>query len=148
MELKDLFEEGARLIKENSDEATNNLESTSIVEGFGNLLGDGHGGLDLRTFVSGLSVGTLGEITGSWLGNGENTSISSAQVTELFGWEKISTFASTLGVSTESASGALSNSLPQMIDKFTSAEESILDTMLGNVGSSSGAMDMLSKMFR
>jgi uncharacterized protein YidB (DUF937 family) len=148
MELKDLFEEGATLIKENSDEATSNLESSTIVEGLGNLLGDGQGGLDLTTFVSGLSVGSLGEIAGSWLGNGENSPISSAQVTELFGWEKISTFASTLGVSTESASGALSNSLPQMIDKFTSAEESILDTMLGNVGSSSGAMDMLSKMFR
>lgn len=148
MGLTDLLEEGAVLIKGNSDEATNNLDTNSIIEGLGNLLGDGQGGLDLRTFVSGLSVGGLGAIASSWLGSGENSPISSEQISELFGAEKISEFASTLGVSVDSASGALSDSIPQIVDKFTAGEGSIVDQMLDKVGGSSGAMDMLSKMFR
>jgi len=148
MEIRALLEQGATLIQKNSDDATTDLDTTSIVEALMDLLGDGEGGLNLRTFVSGLSVGGLGAIASSWLGNGENSPISSEQITELFGIEKVTEFASSLGLSEESATGALTDSLPLIIDKFTSGEGSIIDQMLDKVGGSSGAMDMLSKMFR
>jgi len=148
MDITTLLEQGATLIQGNSDEATSHLETSSIVDALMNLLGDGQGGLDLSTFVSGLSGGGLGAIASSWLGNGENAPISAEEVTTLFGTEKIASFASSLGLSQESASGALSDSLPQVIDAFTSGEGSIIDEMLDKVGGPSGAMDMLSKMFR
>ncbi|MDQ7083915.1 MAG: YidB family protein [Sulfurovum sp.] len=148
MELTDLLEEGAVLIQESSDEATNDLDTQTIVESLLDLLGDGQGGLNLIPFVTGLSGNGLAEIAGSWLGNGENMPISATQMTDLFGTEKISEFASHLGVSVESATEALTDALPQVIDRFTAGEGSILDQMLDKVGAGQGAMDMLSKMFR
>jgi uncharacterized protein YidB (DUF937 family) len=148
MDITALLEQGATLIKENSDDATTDLDTGSIVDALMNLLGDGEGGLNLATFVSGFSVGGLGAIAASWLGNGENSAISAEQITELFGTEKVTEFASSLGLSEESATGALTDSLPMVIDKFTSGEGSIVDQMLDKVGGASGAMDMLSKMFR
>jgi len=98
--------------------------------------------------MSGLSENGLGEVVGSWLGNGENSAISMDQVTDLLGSDKISEFASSLGISEESASGAIADALPQLVDGATSGEGSIVDEMLEQVGGASGAMDMLGKMFR
>jgi len=95
-----------------------------------------------------LSQNGLGEIVGSWLGNGENKSISADQITDLLGSDKISEFASQLGLSDESAKGALADALPQVVDQATSGEGTIMDEMLAQVGGPQGAMDMLSKMFR
>ncbi|PTB83339.1 hypothetical protein C9926_03465, partial [Sulfurovum lithotrophicum] len=95
----------------------------------------------------GLSQNGLGEIVGSWLGNGENASISMDQITDLLGSDKVSEFASNLGLSEESAKAALADALPQVVDQATSGEGGIMDEMLAQVGGSKGAMDMLGKMF-
>ena len=104
--------------------------------------------MDLSSLVSGLSQNGLGEIVGSWLGDGENASISVTQVTELVGSDKVSEFASQLGLSEESAAGALADALPQVVDQATSGEGSMVEDLLAQVGGASGAMDMLGKMFR
>lgn len=148
MDLMDLLKVGASLIQGNSDDATTGLDVNDIANALSKLIGNGEGGLDLAALVGGLSQNGLGEIVGSWLGNGENKSISLDQITDLLGSDKISAFASQLGLSEESAKGALVDSLPQVVDQATSGEGSIMDEMLAQVGGPQGAMDMLSKMFR
>lgn len=144
----DLLKVGASMIQSNGDDATKGLDIDDISNALNNLVGNGQGGLNLVTFVSGLSQNGLGEIVGSWLGNGENKSISIEQVTTLLGSDKIASFASELGLSQESAARALADALPQIVDKATAGEGTIMDEMLAQVGGPSGAMDMLGKMFR
>jgi uncharacterized protein YidB (DUF937 family) len=148
MDLMDLLKTGASLIQGNSDDATTGLDTSSIVDALGGLLGNSEGGLDLGSLVSGLGENGLGEIVGSWLGNGENAPISMDQITDLLGADKISEFASNLGISEESAKGALADALPQVVDQATSGEGSMIEEMLAQVGGSGSAMDMLGKMFK
>jgi len=148
MDLTDLLKVGGSLIQGNSDDATTGLDIDDIANALNGLVGNGEGGLDRGALVGGLSQNGLGEIVGSWLGNGENKSISADQITDLLGSDKISIFASQLGLSQESAKGALVDALPQVVDKATSGEGTIMDEMLAQVGGPQGAMDMLSKMFR
>ncbi len=148
MDLTDLLKIGGSLIQGNSDDTTTGLDISDIAGALGKLIGNEEGGLDLGALVGGLSQNGLGEIVGSWLGNGENASISMDQITDLLGSDKISEFASQLGLSEESAKGALAEALPEVVDKATSGEGSIMDEMLAQVGGASGAMDMLGKMFR
>jgi len=148
MELMDLLKMGASLIQGNSDDTTTGLDTDVLANALGGLIGNSEGGLDLGALVGGLSQNGLGEIVGSWLGNGENASISMDQITDLLGSDKISEFASSLGLSEESAKGALAEALPQVVDQATAGEGGIMDEMLAQVGGPSGAMDMLGKMFR
>ena len=143
----DLLKVGGSLIQGNSDDATTGLDVGDIAGALGGLLGNSEGGLDLSSIVGGLASNGLGDIVGSWLGQGENSPISMDQITDLLGSDKISEFASSLGLSTESATGALADALPQVIDQATSGEGGIMDEMLSQVGGSKGAMDMLGKMF-
>lgn len=147
MELMDLLKTGAKMIEGNSDEATTGLDIEKIANALNDLVGNGQGGLNLAAFVSGLSQNGLGEIVGSWLGNGENRSITIGQITTLLGSDKIATFASQLGLSQESAASALAEVVPQVVDKATSGEGTIMDEMLGQAGGPKGAMEMLGKMF-
>ena len=148
MDLTELFKMGASLIQGNSDDSTTGLDADDIANALNSLISNDAGGLDLAALVGGLSQNGLGAIVGSWLGNGENASISMDQITDLLGSDKISAFASELGVSEESAKGALVDSLPQVVDQATSGESTIMDEMLAQAGGPQGAMDMLSKMFR
>ena len=149
MDFTELLKMGASAIQGNSDDATTGLDTDSIADALGNLLGGGaDGGLDLSSLVSGLSENGLGGIVGSWLGSGENEPISVDAITDLLGSDKISEFASSLGLSEDSAKGALADALPSVVDKATAGEGSILDDMLAQVGGAEGAMNMLGKMFR
>lgn len=148
MELADLLKTAASMIQNNGDDTTAGLDENHIVNALNTLVGNGAGGLDLVKFVGGLSQNGLGEIVGSWLGNGENKAISMEQITTLLGAENVATFASDLGLSKESAARALANVIPQVVDLATRGEGTIMDEMLANTGGSNGAMEMLSKMFR
>ena len=148
MELMDLLKIGGSLIQGNSDDATTGLDVDDIAKALDHLVGNGAGGLDLVKFVGGLSQNGLGEIVGSWLGNGEKKSISIEQITTLLGSDKVAAFASELGLSQESAANALAEAVPQVVDKATAGEGTIMDEMLSNAGGPNGAMDMLGKMFR
>lgn len=148
MELMDLLKTGASMIQGNSDDATSGLDINDIAKALEHLVGDGKGGLDLVKFVGGLSQNGLGEIVGSWLGNGENKAISMEQITTLLGSDNIAAFASELGISQESAANALSEVVPQVVDQATAGEGTIMDEMLSNAGGPNGAMEMLGKMFR
>jgi len=150
MDLTDLLKMGASAIQGNSDDATTGLDTDAITGALGNLLGGGaDGGLDLSSIVSSMTNGGgLTDIVGSWLGNGENMPISMDSITDLLGADKISEFASSLGLSEDSAKGALTDALPNLVDQATSGDNSIVDTMLAQVGGAEGAMGMLGKMFK
>jgi len=148
MYLMDLLKTAASLMQKNGDDATSGLNEEDIAQALDYLVGDGQGGLNLVTFVGRLSQNGLGEIVGSWLGNGENRSISIEQITTLLGSEKVAAFASELGLSQESAAGALADVMPQVVDLATRGEGTIMDEMLANTGGPNGAMEMLGKMFR
>ncbi len=148
MGLTDLLKVAATMIQNNGDDVTSGLEVDDIANALNTLVGNGQGGLNLIPFVSGLSGNGLGEIVGSWLGNGENRSISIEQITTLLGSDKVAVFASELGISEESAASALAEVVPQVVDKATAGEGTIMDEMLSNAGGPNGAMDMLGKMFR
>jgi len=149
MDLTELLKMGAGMIQGNSDDATTGLDTDVISNALGNLLGGGaDGGLDLGSLVSGLSENGLGSIVGSWLGSGDNESISLDSITDLLGADKISEFASSLGLSEDSAKGALADALPNVIDKATEGEGSLVEDLLAQVGGVDGAMGMLGKMFK
>jgi len=149
MDLMSLVKMGAGLIQNNSDDATTGLDTGDIAGALGGLLGNSEGsGLDLGSLVGGLASNGLGDVVGSWMGNGENSAISMDQITDLLGSDKISEFASQLGLSEESAKGALAEALPQVVDQATQGEGNIMEEMLAQVGGTSGAMDMLGKMFK
>jgi uncharacterized protein YidB (DUF937 family) len=148
MDLTDLLKMGASAIQGNSDDATTGLDSDMISNALGNLLGGQDGGIDLGSLVSGLSENGLGSIVGSWLGSGENESISLDSITDLLGADKVSEFASNLGLSEESAKGALADVLPSIVDKASEGEGSLIEDLLSGLGGAEGAMGMLGKMFR
>lgn len=148
MDLTDLLKMGASVIQGNSDDATTGLDGDMLSNALGTLLGGSDGGIDLGSLVSGLSENGLGSIVGSWLGSGENESISMDSITDLLGADKISEFASSLGLSEESAKGALADALPNIVDKASEGEGSLVEELLSNIGGAEGAMGMLGKMFK
>jgi len=144
MELMDLFKMGASLIEGNSDGATSGLDMGDISSALSRVVSNSDGSLDLASLVGKLSENGLGEIVGSWLGQGENSAISTEQISNLLGDDKISNFASELGLSLDSAKQALADALPQVVDRATAGEHSIVDEMLSG---NSNPMEMFSKMF-
>ena len=147
MDFLDLLKQGAELIQSNSDDATTGIDTDAISNALGNIFG-GENGLDLSSIISKVTDGDLGETISSWLGSGENMPISMDSITDLLGSDKISEFASQLGLSEDSAKGALSEVIPNLVDKATSGEDSLIGSMLDKVGGVDGAMDMIGKMFK
>jgi len=145
MELTDLLKMGASLIEGNSDDSTSGLDIDKIANAMKALIANPDGSLNLAAIVGSLSKNGLGEIVGSWLGQGENKAIAPDDVSVLLGEDKVDAFARELGIDQESAKRALSDALPVVVDKATSDENNIVDQMLGGGGN---PMEMLSKMFR
>ncbi len=148
MELMEIIQRGSALIQNNSDDATTGLDMGDIGNALSGLLANKEGGLDLGALMGSLSDSGLGDIVSSWMGSGENASISVDQVTELIGSDKISEFASQLGISQESAAAALSDSLPEVVNEATNADSSLVENLLAQIGGAEGAMGMLGKLFK
>lgn len=106
--------------------------SDAIQSAIGKLLGGGSN-LDLGNIVSGLQKGGLGNIAASWLGDGENEAISTDQVKDLLGADKIGEVAAELGSDEGSLLDSLKDVLPQMVDKSSSGG-SLLDSVGGLAG--------------
>ena len=61
----------------------------------------------------------LGDIMSSWIGKGENRSISPEQIANVLGGDQISQIAEKLGVSSHDASKSLAEMFPQVVDHLT-----------------------------
>ncbi|MEX1113780.1 MAG: YidB family protein [Akkermansiaceae bacterium] len=69
--------------------------------------------------MSKFSQGGLGEVFSSWIGMGENKSISADQISSLLGSQQMQSIASSLGIDPAQASGFLADYLPKIVDKLT-----------------------------
>jgi uncharacterized protein YidB (DUF937 family) len=89
----------------------------------------GQGGL--QNLISQFDAKGLGDVIGSWVGTGQNKSISADQIQNVLGSDTLSGIASKLGLNVSDLSGQLSNLLPGVVDKLTPQgkvpEEDILD---------------------
>jgi uncharacterized protein YidB (DUF937 family) len=80
------------------------------------LLG-GQGGL--QNLISQFDAKGLGDVIGSWVGTGQNKSISPDQLKNVLGSDVLGGIASKLGLNMNDLSSQLSNLLPGVVDKLT-----------------------------
>jgi uncharacterized protein YidB (DUF937 family) len=145
MDLNTILQLGVSAIQNNSDEATTGLDGDLLSGALSKLVGEGDS-LDLGSLVSSLNAGGLADIAASWLGDGDNAAISPDAIAGLLGDEKVSAFASELGLSGESAKQAIADALPQMMDNASSGG-SLAANLLDQVGGVSGLMGLASRFF-
>ncbi|NNC77249.1 MAG: DUF937 domain-containing protein [Woeseiaceae bacterium] len=138
MDLKDL---ATKLVMSKIGGANDSGATASALE---NLVGDGDK-FDLAGLVGKFtgSGGDLAEKAKSWLGDGDNASLSPAQVQDAIGLDKIESFAEKLGIGREEASSKLSEIVPDLIDKSSQG-----GSLLDSVGGVSGLKGLASKFFR
>ena len=146
MNIEELLNLGASVIRGNSDEATTALDPDQLSSALGSLFGGKEGKLDFGTLLGKMKDSGLDDIVVSWLGNGKNSPISGETVKALLGSDTIADFASMLGISEKSAETAIADALPEMVDK-ASPEGSLLEDIIDNAGGLDGLMGFARKFF-
>lgn len=140
----DLMKLGTQLILSKLGGNAGNTNESGVAEALASLLGGGNanGGLDLGNLVSNMvqNGGGLENIVGSWLGDGDNEAVSGNQIKDILGGDKISEFASKLGIDDDSAADSLAEAVPQMVDKGSSG-----GSLLDAVGGIEGAINLAKK---
>jgi len=115
---------------------TSNPQLLQAVTGM--LGNDGeHGGLG--GLVSKFEQAGLGNVVGSWIGNGQNQPVTGDQLTQVLGSGAISNIAAKLGVSPDEAAGQLSNILPGLVNHLTPNGQA----PAGGLGNAGDLMGML-----
>ncbi|HSI63962.1 MAG TPA: YidB family protein [Candidatus Saccharimonadia bacterium] len=61
----------------------------------------------------------LGDLIASWVGTGQNKSISADQIMEIFGKRNVQDVAAQAGTDAETAAGGIADVLPGLVDKLT-----------------------------
>jgi uncharacterized protein YidB (DUF937 family) len=92
--------------------------SPSALQGVIGLLNNPQvGGIQglLRLFQS----NGLGQVANGWVSQGPNPPVSPGQLSQVFGQQRMSEFASQLGVPQDQAAQHLSHMLPQVVDHMT-----------------------------
>lgn len=136
----DIAQMGAELLKKQL--GGNGDQSTEMIAGvLQKLIGNGDK-LDIGGMVAALQSGGLASIAASWLGDGNNESISTDQVRQVIGETRISDAAAELGTDEGSLLSGLSQALPRMVDKSSSG-----GSLLDAVGGIDGALNMAKKLF-
>lgn len=136
----DIMKLGAQLLMNKLGSGGGDM--SSITSALGGLLSNKEGGLDLGSIISGLQDKGMGSMAESWLGDGDNDSISGDQVKDLFGQDKISDMASQLNTDEGSLLDGLSDAIPQLMDKSSSG-----GSLLDSIGGVDGLMNMAKKLF-
>lgn len=146
MDIVDLLKMGAQIFinSKQSGTAGSGLDIAELTSAMSGIAGAGRsqGAFDLGSLLSKMDADGLGAMAQSWLGDGNNDAISPEQVTDMLGRDKISEFATRLGLSNEEAAGGLSEALPQMVDKASSG-----GALLDSIGGASGALNLARKLF-
>lgn len=144
MELNDLVEMGTELLKEKLGDQAEGVDDNSIMDALSGLLSNEEGNLDLSNILSSLQDGDIGSIISSWVGSGENAPVDGSTLTTILGSEQVSAFAEKLGIDSDTAAESLSNVVPNIVDKATGEDASILDSL----GGIDGIMNMANKFFK
>ncbi len=146
MDMGDLLKMGASAFinSKMSGDAGSGLDIGSLTSALSGLTGgnDGDGGFDIGSILSNMQSGGMADVAQSWLGDGDNQPIEDEQVVNMFGADKISDFASQLGLNESEAIGGLRDALPQMVDNASSG-----GSLLDSIGGIGGAINMASKLF-
>jgi uncharacterized protein YidB (DUF937 family) len=88
-------------------------QAESLAGPLSELLSGSSNGINMTNLVAKFSTqGHMQELLSSWLGDGENASLSSQQLSESLGQDKISAFASQLGLDEGQTTSALADVLP------------------------------------
>lgn len=146
MDMGDLLKMGASAFinSKMSGDAGSGLDLGSLTSALSGLTGgnDGDSGFDIGSILSNMQSGGMADVAQSWLGDGDNQPIEDEQVVNMFGADKISDFASQLGLNESEAIGGLRDALPQMVDNASSG-----GSLLDSIGGIGGAINMASKLF-
>ena len=108
------------------------MNMTIVGKGLKDLLPtEADGSLNLQALLSHFAMSSsLSGLADSWLSDGKNKPISTAQISELFGDDKLEKFSNTLGLEKRSAAQGLSEMIPDLVDK--SSEGGILMSALSS----------------
>jgi uncharacterized protein YidB (DUF937 family) len=109
------------------------VDSDAVTAALGGLLSGGDGQSNMSGIIAAMQGKGLGAIAESWLGDGNNEDISTEQVREVVGNDRISEMASQLNTDEGSLLDGLKDALPQIIDKSSSGG-SLLDSAGGLLG--------------
>ena len=145
MDMGDLLKMGASAFmnSQRSGDAGSGLDAGSLMSALSGLTGDSEeGGLDIGSLLGKMQGGGMADMAASFLGDGDNEEMGESQVTDLFGADKISEFASKLGMSESEAVGGLQDAMPQMMDQASSG-----GYLLDSIGGISGAIGLAGKLF-
>jgi len=143
MDMNQILKLGAQAFmnSKGSGNTGSNLDLGTLTSALSGLSG-GKGGLDISSLIGGMQGGGMSDMLQSWLGDGNNQAISGNQVNNLLGSDKISAFASQLGLSEKEAIGGLQDAMPEMVDKASSG-----GSLLDSIGGISGAIGLAGKLF-
>lgn len=119
------------------------VNSDQISNALGSLLGGADGQIDLSDLISKVSSGGLASLAQSWLGDGANDGFSVEQLMSVLGQSQVREFSSSVGLDEGTASNALSDMIPELIDQNSSA-----GGLLDAVGGVSGLAGLASKFFK
>lgn len=142
MTQQEIIELAGNLFQSKLDQAGDGIDMGDIQAALGSLMSDGSGNMDISSLMSDMNMGSLMSIASSWMGDGGNDPISSSQLSELLDSNKVSAFASQLGISEDSALDGLTEAIPAMVDQSSSG-----GSLLDAIGGMSGALSMAGKLF-
>ena len=83
------------------------------------MLGSGASGGGLASIVQGFSRAGLGDAASSWVSTGQNVPITTEQLQQGLGTERVQELAQLSGMTEGAAAGALAGLLPTVIDRLT-----------------------------
>ncbi|CAG7856521.1 hypothetical protein MCAMS1_01037 [biofilm metagenome] len=95
-----------------------NTMTGNLVKGVVGMLTSGSSG-GLNGLVEKLTQSGLGDIAASWIGKGENQSISPSQLIEALGKDKVDELAQEAGIPPEKGAEVLSEVLPNVVNEMT-----------------------------
>ena len=127
-----------------SGDSGSGLDIGTLTSALSGLAGgnNDNGGLDLGSILGNMQSGGMADMAQSWLGDGDNQPMEDSNVMDMFGQDKISEFASKLGMSESEAVGGLRDAMPEIVNNASSG-----GSLLDAVGGIGGAISMASKLF-
>lgn len=135
----DLVKIGTQILM--SKLGSSSADESSVESALGGLIGNGSS-LDLGGLVEMAQGAGLGGLVGSWLGDGDNETPTTEQVSSIINDNDLSELSNALGKDKSSVIDALKDVLPQMVDKGSSG-----GSLLDSVGGLAGVASMAKKFF-
>ncbi|WP_456450639.1 YidB family protein [Hydrogenimonas sp.] len=149
MDFNRLLEMGARAIEGSPDPETSGMDLSEIASALSEIFkNDGMGTSGIAVLIQKAMASGLGEVVGTWIGQGENARLDADQVEKLVDADTLARFARALGVQEETAKRALADALPKIVDEATPPEDGPLDALLAQIGNLEGTAGIFGRMFR